>query len=206
MEPTDHAARLLASHDYIDKHYDLDSLYSPFGASAVRRLAARASHHPHPFGVALQVGLLGATNGAGVRVWPGSISPLSAIALNVNLVQTRKSQVSSVMQKISDIVQEASRRRGAEVSGVDDLRKLKMKSCTLTSFTEAALWERCSSDWQQCATGQLSGRVHFSTILNLDESYKFLRYLGLSANAKGGDLQVGVAHCFVIGLCDFAVF
>ena len=159
----------------------------------MQRLAARSSHHPCPFGLSLQVGLLSATNGASVAIWPGSLCPLSALLLNVNLVQTRKSQVTAALQQISDVVQEACRRRAREACGGRDAGKLKLKSCTLTSFTEATLWERCASDWQQCPSGHVPGRVHFSTCLNLDEAYKFLRYLGLTSGGKGA--LCGVCVC-----------
>lgn len=52
-------------------------------------------------------------------------------------------------------------------------RRWRLKSCCLTNFSESALWERCVSQWQQCE--QTDERLHFSTLLNLDESYKFLR-------------------------------
>lgn len=188
-----HVANLVASHEFVEKHFVLEDVYSPKGASTVQRLAARSSHHPCPFGLSLQVGLLSATNGASVAIWPGSLCPLSALLLNVNLVQTRKSQVTAALQQISDVVQEACRRRVREACGDHDAGKLKLKSCTLTSFTEATLWERCASDWQQCPSGHVPGRVHFSTCLNLDEAYKFLRYLGLTSGGKGA--LCGVCVC-----------
>lgn len=191
--PSAHIANLVASHEYVDKHFEVESIYGPKGASIVRRLAARAAHHPGPVGLALQVGLLAATNGASVSIWPGSVCPLSAICLNINMVQTRKSQVSSLIQKISDIVQQSCRKRALEANTGVEPGKLKLKSCTLTSFTEAALWERCGADWQQCSSGHFAGRNHYSTLLNLDESYKFLRYLGLTAGGKGDGAVVSHA-------------
>ncbi|CAK9116147.1 unnamed protein product [Durusdinium trenchii] len=153
-----HIANLVASHEYVDKHFEVESIYGPKGASIVR-----------------------------------SVCPLSAICLNINMVQTRKSQVSSLIQKISDIVQQSCRKRALEANTGVEPGKLKLKSCTLTSFTEAALWERCGADWQQCSSGHFAGRNHYSTLLNLDESYKFLRYLGLTAGGKGCDTTFDAA-------------
>ena len=61
----------------------------------------------------------------------------------------------------------------------------------VTSFTEPALWERCASDFQQCLSGHFSGRVHFATLLNLDESCRVLKYMGLAATGKGFALRRG---------------
>lgn len=134
-----------------------------------------------------QVGTLsGATNGASLNAFPGSLPPLSAMVLNLGLVQTRKSQITSAVQKVSDAIQARCRQR--LMAREDAGQRAKLLSCTLTSFTEAAMWERCSSDWQQCPTGQVTGRLHFSTLMNLDEGYKFLKYLGLAASLKGDTL------------------
>lgn len=156
-----HVARLLASQEHVDKQFDASALYGPKGAAAVEVLAARSSHHPCPFSLGLQVGLLAATNGACVSIWPSALTPLSAIVLNVNLVQTRKSQVNGVLQKVSDVIQEACQKRASTImtgqeAGHAGRTKMKLKSCTLTSFTEPALWERCAADFQQCASSQFS--------------------------------------------------
>ena len=81
-----------------------------------------------------QVGTLsGATNGASLNAFPGSLPSLSAMVLNLGLVQTRKSQITSAVQKVSDAIQARCRQR--LMAREDAGQRAKLLSCTLTSFT-----------------------------------------------------------------------
>ena len=51
------------------------------------------------------------------------------------------------------------------------------KSVVLTTFTEAAFFQRCSAD---------RDRLHYSVLLSLDESYRFLKMLGLTTGSSSG--------------------
>ncbi|CAK0904715.1 unnamed protein product [Prorocentrum cordatum] len=66
----------------------------------------------------------------------------------------------------------------------------------LTSFTEATFFLRCAGDWDQVAPSEshdLSGRVYYGTLINLDEAYRFLKMVGLipAQNTKGGQRANG---------------
>eukprot|EP00913_Durusdinium_trenchii_P019469 g18303.t1 len=54
-------------------------------------------------------------------------------------------------------------------------------------FTEQAFLQRCSGEWPQVqyADGSAS-RLHMSTLINLDESYRFLRMLVLISGSSSG--------------------
>lgn len=72
-----------------------------------------------------QVGTLsGATNGASLNAFPGSVSPLSAMVLNLGLVQTRKSQITSAVQQVSDAIQARCRQRLMAREDADQRAKL----------------------------------------------------------------------------------
>lgn len=55
--------------------------------------------------------------------------------------------------------------------------------CMLNSFTQAAFFVRCSGDWCQFVGDivdmELRARLHYSTVLNLEEAYKYWKTLGL---------------------------
>ena len=51
------------------------------------------------------------------------------------------------------------------------------KSVVLTTFTEAAFFQRCSAD---------RDRLYYSVLLSLDESYRFLKMLGLTTGSSSG--------------------
>ena len=68
---------------------------------------------------------------------------------------------------------------------------LKVITSTLTTFTEAAFFKRVSGDLDQVAGGKTTGRYTYGCMVNLDESYKFLRMLGLMHERSGASRSAG---------------
>ena len=74
--------------------------------------------------------------------------------------------------------------------------RAKVASCVLTTFTKAA-FQRCTGDWQQVVHGMergVPGRMLKGVLVNLDESYKFLRMLGLVTPEKKGQDAAGLSY------------
>ena len=72
----------------------------------------------------------------------------------------------------------------------------KIRSSVLSSFTEAAFFQRCAGDWGQVQAGDdVDGwRCTFGTLVNLDEAYKYFKMGGLMPHgpaSKGGDSSIG---------------
>ena len=74
-----------------------------------------------------------------------------------------------------------------------DLSALQVTSSTLTTFTEAAFFKRVSGDLDQVDGGVTRGRLTFGCLVNLGESYKFLRTLGLMREKASSSKQGGEA-------------
>ena len=98
----------------------------------------------------------------------------------------QRSELTNVLAEIAAVNDQAALRRASQRV---DATVTKVESCMLASFTEQAFLARCSSEWKQFHFSDgSSSRTHMANILNLDESYRFLRMLGLIAgNAKNGD-------------------
>ena len=179
------AAEAEAAFDHIDRYFDAEELYGDKGSLVVQKLAARASHHAMPYGLSLQAALLGCSNGAAVQAFPGKASPLSLLILNINKAQTRKSQLNGCVEAVIAEINAQCQRRAEAQATVQGIAPVALKSVELTAFTEAALFERTAVDWDQCKEPKaegLKGRLHFSSILNLVEAYRFLRMLGLASS------------------------
>ena len=157
--------------DHIDANFVGHHMFGVEGADQIGRLAARASAHPWPYGMALQTALLACSNGAAVAAW--SIpSPLSLACMAVNPAQTRKSGTTAAMKEIGKVIDKTARARAGAGK--------QPNSCVLSVFTEAALFQRASADiTAECP------RTHFSTALAMDESYRFLQMLGLTPASHG---------------------
>ena len=175
--------------DLVDRLFKAEQALGEVGADCIRRLAARASVHECPYALCLMTSLVGCLNGAHLDVWPGRSSPVSLFCLVGGMAQTRKSQMTNVMCDVARVVdkacQERARRQGRDVS--------KVKTCVLTNFTEAAFWQRCSSEWEQCPGTDPAvpqRRLHYTTLVSLDEAYKMMRMLGLC----GKDAESGPAE------------
>ena len=142
----DFSAQRNAAYDYVDRVFKIEEIYGERGSQIVQRLAARASTPAMPLGLSLQIALCSCANGAVAEVFPGSSSPLSLIALNCNVTQTRKSQLTQVLDDISAVIDEACQRRAAQ-HGPEEPGKLT--SVMLAMFTEQAFLQRCSPQWPQ---------------------------------------------------------
>ena len=187
--------------DLIERSYRSDEILGERAARAILALSARASHHELPFGLSFMTGLIACSNGAHVQVFPGSRSPLMLAVINVNYPQTRKSSGFHVLTQVGAAVDETSAERAAEAmmkAATEEAEergaapptrppRATVQSAMLTTFTEAAFFQRCAGDWDQIAQASehgVCGRMHFGVLVNLDESYKLLRMLGLVAAEK----------------------
>ena len=129
----DFSAQRNAAYDYVDRVFKIEEIYGERGSQIVQRLAARASTPAMPLGLSLQIALCSCANGAVVEAFPGSSSPLSLIALNCNVTQTRKSQLTQVLDDISAVIDEACQRRAR------------------------AAWSRGARETYQCHVGYVHG-------------------------------------------------
>ena len=172
--------------------------------------AARASHHQFPYSMNVLAQLVSCTNGATTEVFPGTQSPLMMTNFNNNYPQTRKScgfatgrcitkAVDTVVldiaeTRVKDTFDAAHSQPGASAQ----VPRVTVNSSTLTSFTEAAFFQRCAGDWDQVVPSEkhtLSGRVYFGTLVNLDEAYKYFKMIGLvpaQSSGKPSDASSGV--------------
>lgn len=139
-----------------------------------------------PTGLALQVALCACANGAVVDCFPGTGAgaPLSLVAINCNASQTRKSQLTQVLQQVADAIDKKVLER-ATARGV----VTRVESTTLATFTEQGFLTRCSGEWKQVLFEDGASFRHLSNLVNLDEAYQFLTHLGLlsePASKTGG--------------------
>lgn len=204
MDGVEHYHREMeAAWDYVDANYRADEILGERGSQIVLRLAARASHHEMPYAMSVLAGLVGCTNGASIEVFAcGDAAPVSIAFLNVNLPQTRKSQITNAITKLGkavdrhtlDRVKDALQQANRASQDTQPVHDPRIWSSTLTSFTEAAFFQRCAGDWNQVEhpepVGELRGRFHYSTLLNVDEAYKFLKMIGLVSQSSSGDKKV----------------
>ena len=95
----DYRKEMEAAYTFVDDKFALWGIYGNQGAQIILRVAARESHHAVSFGLTVQAGLLSAAIGACVEAFAGNASPLSMIFLNINVPQTRKSQLNIALQK-----------------------------------------------------------------------------------------------------------
>ena len=192
------AVEMEAAYEYVDKHFRIEEIYGESGADVLERLAARASHHVMPFGLAVQCALCACTNGALVAAFPGKPSPVSLLLLNINRVQTRKSQLNSVLSAVAEVVDKSVVRKAkaAVLESGGTPQPVKTKSISMQKFTEAAFFQRCSSDFAHVESPEeVRGRYHYSTLLELDECYAFLRMVGLAGTARSGGEPSSHAAC-----------
>ena len=129
----------------------LQDILGDAAAQAIRRLACRAAHPEYPVALSFIAALASCTNGAKVDVFPSAPCPVMLCVLNVNYPQTRKSAITAAAQKVADVIDELTMKRAAEKmkDSADEGREVRITSSTLTSFTEAAFFQRCAGDWQQ---------------------------------------------------------
>ena len=174
-----------ASWAIVDDQFESALILGSRAAQVLLRHSTRAAHHEFPYALSVMAGLVACTNGAKVAVFPGPASPLMLSVINVNYPQTRKSSTHGSMHEVSKEIDSISKSR-AEAKIREDMvdsdeampresLNVQVNSATLTSFTNAAFFQRCAGDWQQVPKGEergVLGRVHFSTLINVDEAYK----------------------------------
>eukprot|EP00435_Cladocopium_sp_Y103_P038249 s1455_g10.t1 len=168
-----------AAWDRVDKIFQPEQIFGSVGADVIRRGAARSSVHEFGYSLCLQAALLGCVNEAGIAAWPGRPSPLSLVVLVANPQQTRKSQATKLMNEVGKAVDDACRQRALDLglsTGSNDLQSL-----LLSVFTEAAFFQRTSAGWAQHVSGR---RLHYSSLVSLDEGYRLLKMLNLTCDAS----------------------
>lgn len=181
--------------EVVDKLYDSESILGRRASQTMLLFSARSSHHDLPIAVSLMAGFAACSNGACIQAFPGKPSPLAIAPQNINYPQTRKSAISGLLAGVGesidrDVYRKALRkeqewtdgRRGDRDRSEDEEPQsgLKVVSSTLTTFTEAAFFHRCSGDFNQVPDSKAGAqRIHFGTLVNLDEAYKLYRMLGL---------------------------
>ena len=201
------------SWDFVNEHYDSDDILGRQCSQTMLLYSVRASHHELPVALSFMSGLFALTNGATIEAFPGASSPLMLAVINVNYPQTRKSANYACLHKLgcamdAEVYTRAvyeefmsARAEGSEPPTPVEManRKpssLQVASSTLTTFTEAAFFQRCSGDFEQVTQSTvLGGRVHYGCLINLDEAYKLFRMLGLltsAAHSKSSDSGAGV--------------
>ncbi|CAK0821553.1 unnamed protein product, partial [Prorocentrum cordatum] len=183
-----------ASWAIVDGAFESAVILGPRAAHVLLRHSAGASHHEFPYALSVMAGLVACTNGAKVAVFPGPASPLMLSVINVNYPQTRKSSTHSSMHEVSTEIDGQSKDTAKGIARDWLHAEQGVNSATLAFFTNAAFFQRCAGDWGQVRNGTglgCPGRVHFGTLINVDEAYKMLRMIGLvsagGAASKGGD-------------------
>lgn len=171
-----------AAWDLVDRSFHVEQIFGSEGADVIRRGAGKSSVHEFPYSLCLQAALLGCVNGAGVAAWPGRATPLSLVVLVANPQQTRKSQLMNCMTEIGREVDAVCRERAGALGLTTDQGNLH--SLVLSTFTEAAFFQRASGGFHQHTSG---ARLHYSTLLCIDEAYRLLGMLGLTSD--GGKQQ-----------------
>ena len=183
---------------FVDEKYSSKDILGEKASQAILRLSARASHHEFPYGMGVMANLLACTNGAMTDAFPGSSSPLMLAVFNINFLQTRKSSGFAAGNVVGHCIDEAVAKCAKELAEEDRLDDsqapmsfqpgrrapptVRVASSMLSSFTEAAFFQRCAGDWDQVPPSEkhnLSGRVFFGTLVNMDEAYRFFKMVGL---------------------------
>ena len=216
-QPEQFRAEQKAVYDFVHANYCSQSILGETAATVVLAHATRASHHEFPFGMGLLAILMAATNGTKTDIFPTDFIPLVLAILNNSYPQTRRSAGHRAGLKIGraiddHVLQAATARmlqhlraqydevratsREVSPSPPDDrhpaIRALHVESSTLSSFTEAAFFQRCAGDWSQVTPSErhdLSGRIFYGTSIHLDEAYLFLKMLGLIPASGSGRNQ-----------------
>ena len=141
-----------AAWDVVDEAVENQSIFGAKAADTIMRHAARASHHEFPYGMSLTAQVLACSNGARTRIWRGSASPLVLPVFNMNFPQIKKSSGFSTGNQVGHAMDEAAlfvaKEKVAESLGKElpEIPPVRIQSDTLTSFTEAAFFQRCGGD------------------------------------------------------------
>ena len=182
-----------AAWEIVESEFVKDEILGARVADVIAKHAARASQHELPYAMSVMAACISMANGAGVRVFPNSPSPLMMAVLNVNYPQTRKSAITAAVSRLGRAMDKRASTRARAAYGP----KAKAKTSVLAKFTEAAFWERCAPDFQQVSVPAKRqdhpespdeqsdaddlARTNHGTLLNIDEAYKMLRMLGMIA-------------------------
>ena len=169
-------SEMCAAWDAVDEDYRSGDILGPTAADVIMQHAVRASHHEFPFGMTVMAQLFACTNGATTEVFPGVESPLVLPIISNNYPQTRKSSGfgtgnaighaidDHVLDVAKDMVAQSLPDAAARVAPA-----VRIQSSTLSSFTEAAFFQRCAGDWCQIVPSEqhdVQGRC-FSAISSI---------------------------------------
>ena len=100
-QPPQYQCTMHRGWSWLREQWDLHggSIAGHVGFQAVSALSARLSHPPVPIFMYLLAALGTLSNGASINVW-GSPMPIAIWVLNVNYSQTRKSQLTALMESL----------------------------------------------------------------------------------------------------------
>ena len=170
-----------------------EAILLPTGSQFVKSHAVSTSTHEFTVATTLLANMAPLSNGAVINLFADNDTPLSVMAIYVGYPQERKSQHTKLTKVIGDVVDDHIRSIAETlvISGGEDPSKLQMASSTLTSFTPAVLFERCSGDYlhvrnsEDFKTRGVGEPLFFGRLANVDEVYAALNDLGLtSGDAK----------------------
>ena len=181
------------AHEHVRTRWEADAefILGKKGAQFVKTHAIRTSNHEFTVFMTLLTDMGALTNGGTMGIFPGNWSPLNQVGVLVGRSQTRKSQMTGLTREIATTVDAyvrelAESRLDAEENAERQKKKLKMTSVSLSSFTPAAFFERCSGDFAPVqnpedfkeSTG-LNNPLFQGRVANIDEVYQFFADLGL---------------------------
>lgn len=86
----------------VEELFDPELVFGKKGYQFVLTHAIRTSNHPFVVGMTLLGSMCPLMNGAAVRIFPGSVSPLNVLCILINYPQTRKSQHTKIIKIIGD--------------------------------------------------------------------------------------------------------
>ncbi|CAK0857312.1 unnamed protein product, partial [Prorocentrum cordatum] len=163
-----------AIYDVVGEDYDSQEALGRKASQAILRLASRASRHEFPFGMGVLAQLCACTNGAFAAIFPGGPCPAALPVLSINQPQTRKSSGHragmAIGRQIDENVVDKAKRLARDLAA-EHLDQQGVEAAA------RAVW-RCAGDLDRVKPNELhdlSGRVYFRTLVNLDEAYRFLK-------------------------------
>ena len=186
----EHWEEMLKAWGVADEKFTSRDIFGEKVSKVILQHAAVAACHELPYALSIMANLMACTNGAQVSAFANGPSPLMLAVLNVNYPQTRKSAAAAANSKIGKCINKRSLKRAkkwaSQANGerpasatdvgnvVSELQPpvntIKVRSCMLSKFTEAAFFQHFAPDWEQVevkdqgGVGTSRGRVHRSTL------------------------------------------
>eukprot|EP00973_Karenia_brevis_P045928 6360108-Karenia_brevis.AAC.1 len=132
-----------------------------------------------------------------MSIFPGHKSPLSILAILVGYPQTRKSQMTRLAQEIGSYLDQHLRDLAIvqlQALNVERPEKVELHSAVISSFTAAAMFERCSGDFMHIKSAEdwgVAEPIYFGRMANSDEIYAAFQEFGLVQDERKRSGQSG---------------